>query len=172
MVMAVLGAGFETSYKALAACLWMLAEDAEAWKAMRTGAVSFASAFEELLRLASPVSVGRTATRDATVRGQRIKAGDSVLMCLPAANRDGAEFPDPEGLMLSRHPNRHLTFGTGIHRCIGMHVARLELSVALQEILEAFEQIWIPGDAGPIYSGSQAAGIIGLPFAFTRTAAA
>jgi cytochrome P450 len=168
MVMAVLAAGFETSYKAFTSFLWTLAEDAEAWKTIRSGAVSFASAFEELLRLASPVSVGRTATRDVTVGGQRIKAGDSVVMCLPAVNRDGAEFDDPESLLLSRQPNRHLTFGTGIHRCIGMHVARLELSVALQEVLTSFERIWIPADAAPVFSGSQAAGITALPLAFTR----
>jgi cytochrome P450 len=167
-VLALLNAGFETTYKTLAACLWHLAGDAAAWKALRSGAVPFEPAFEELLRLSAPVSVGRLATRDITVDGQGIEAGDWVLLCLPAANRDGAEFPDPESLVLSRQPNRHLTFGTGIHRCIGMHLARLELTVALQEALQRFERIWLPGDTPPTFSGSQAAGLVGLPLGFAR----
>ena len=165
-VLALLNAGFETTYKTLAACLWYLTEDAEAWKALRSGAVPFEPAFEELLRLSAPVSVGRLATRDVTVGGQCIKSGDWVLLSLPAANRDEEEFPDGESLVLSRQPNRHLTFGTGIHRCIGMHLARLELRIALQEMLRRFERIWIPDDTQPAFSGSQAAGIVGLPLSF------
>ena len=168
MVLALLGAGFETTYKGLAFCLWLLAEDGEAWKALKTGAVDFAVAFEELLRLSSPVSVGRTATRDVTIGGRTIKAGDSVLMLLPAANRDDAAFPDAEQLDLNRQPNRHLTFGAGVHRCIGMHLARLEITVALEELLAAFDRMWIPEGATPTFTGSQAAGIVNLPLAFTR----
>lgn len=168
-VAALLNAGFETTYKSLASCLWYLAENQEAWKALKTGAVSFETAFEELLRYTAPVSVGRTATRDVTVGGEVIKAGDWVLMCLPAVNRDENEFADPECLMLSRHPNRHLTFGTGIHRCIGMHVARLELSIALKQVLHDFEWISVPEGQTPVFDGSQAAGIVSLPTAFARS---
>jgi cytochrome P450 len=167
-ILALLGAGFETTYKALAFCLWTLAEDREAWKALKTGSVNFPIAFEELLRLSSPVSVGRTATRDICVGGQNIKAGDSVLMLIPAANRDEAAFPDAECLNLTRQPNRHITFGAGVHRCIGMHLARLELTVALEEVLAAFDRISVPEGSAPTFTGSQAAGIVNLPMAFER----
>jgi cytochrome P450 len=168
-ILALLGAGFETTYKGLAFCLWTLAEDKEAWKALKTGAVDFGTAFEELLRLSSPVSVGRTATRDVCVGGQTIRAGDSVLMLLPAANRDEAAFPDAACLDLTRQPNRHITFGAGVHRCIGMHLARLELTVALEEVLAAFDRISIPEGCGPTFTGSQAAGIVNLPLEFVRS---
>jgi cytochrome P450 len=167
-VLALLGAGFETTYKSLAYCLWLLAEDHEAWKALQTGAVEFAIAFEELLRLSSPVSTARTAARDVTVGSRTIKEGDSVLLLLPAANRDEAAFANAECPDLARQPNRHLTFGTGIHRCIGMHLARLELGIALQEVLQSFDRIWVPDGAAPTFVGSQAAGIVNLPIAFAR----
>lgn len=169
-ILALLGAGFETTYKALAYCLWTLAEDAESWKALKTGAVNFPIAFEELLRLASPVSVGRTATRDQCVGGQNIKAGDSVLMLLPAANRDEGAFRDAHCVDLNRQPNRHITFGAGVHRCIGMHLARLELTIALEEVLAAFDRISVPEGSGPTFTGSQAAGIVNLPLEFVRAA--
>jgi cytochrome P450 len=167
-ILALLGAGFETTYKALAFCLWTLAEDREAWKALKTGSVNFPIAFEELLRLSAPVSVGRTATRDICVGGRTIKAGDSVLMLLPAANRDDTAFSDAECLDLTRQPNRHITFGAGVHRCIGMHLARLELTVALQEVLAAFDRISVPEGCAPTFTGSQAAGIVNLPLEFVR----
>jgi len=98
----------------------------------------------------------------------RLKAGDSVLMLLPAANRDGAAFPDAECVDLTRQPNRHITFGAGVHRCIGMHLARLELTVALEEVLAAFDRISVPEGCGPTFTGSQAAGIVSLPMEFVR----
>jgi cytochrome P450 len=167
-VLALLGAGFETTYKALAYILWVLAEDTEAWKALKTGAVEFPVAFEELLRLSSPVSTARTAARDVCVGDRTIKAGDSVLLLLPAANRDENAFADAACLDMARQPNRHLTFGTGIHRCIGMHLARLELTIALQEVFAAFDRISIPEGASPTFMGSQAAGIVNLPMEFVR----
>ena len=170
-VLALLGAGFETTYKGLAFCLWTLAEDHEAWKAFKTGTVDFQAGFEELLRLSSPVSIGRTAMRDVCVGGRNIKAGDSVLLLLPAANRDEAAFGDAECLDLTRQPNRHVTFGSGVHRCIGMHLARLELTVALQEVFATFDRIWVPEGSAPTFTGSQAAGIVNLPIAFERAAA-
>lgn len=168
-VLALLNAGFETTYKTLAAMLWLLAQHPAAWEGLRSGAVPFEPAFEEMLRLSAPVSVGRLATRDVTIDGQCISSGDWVLLCLPAANRDEREFPDAESLTLSRQPNRHLTFGTGVHRCIGMHLARLELTIALREAFRAFERIWLSDDAPPTFSGSQAAGLVGLPLSFVRT---
>jgi cytochrome P450 len=75
----------------------------------------------------------RVATRDVEVAGFAVGAGEQVMALLGAANVDGAEFPDPDTLSWDREVNRHLAFGGGIHRCLGSHLARLELRVALRE---------------------------------------
>jgi hypothetical protein len=67
--------------------------------------------------------------------GMNFTKDDPVLLVWMAANRDPEEFPDPEEVLLDRDPNRHLAFGAGIHRCLGAHVGRLELRVALEEFL-------------------------------------
>ncbi len=97
-------------------------------------------AIEELLRWSSPVIyIRRTAACDLVIRGQPIAAGDPVAGFVASANFDGGEFPDPLELDLMRQPNRHLTFATGPHLCIGAHIARLELRVLFEELLDADE---------------------------------
>ncbi len=92
-------------------------------------------AIEELLRLESPVVVvPRLVARDVTMGGVELRAGDHVTLVLGAANSDGREFSDAEGADLDRDPNRHLAFGAGNHLCLGAHLARLELSVGLEEL--------------------------------------
>ncbi len=94
------------------------------------------SAREELLRWTSPVIyMRRTATRDATLAGQAIKAGDKVVMYFGAANRDPAVFARPDQLDLSRPENPQIAFGTGPHGCLGQHIARLEIDAMLREVL-------------------------------------
>jgi cytochrome P450 len=92
------------------------------------------SAVEELLRWESPVAgIARLAAQDGEVAGCPIKAGELVSISLGSANTDDAEFPDAYDVDLTRNPNRHLAFGGGVHRCLGSHLARLELRVALRE---------------------------------------
>ena len=88
---------------------------------------------EELLRWETPVMlVSRQASRDTEVRGCPIKAGEKVFVFLGAANTDEAEFPDADEVRFDREVNRHIAFGGGIHRCLGSHLARLELRAALR----------------------------------------
>ncbi|WP_165774265.1 cytochrome P450 [Mycolicibacterium sphagni] len=94
------------------------------------------SAVEELNRYFGIVSVARRATQDAVVGEQAIKQGDWVLCTLPSAGRDAAEFPDAETVDFHRSPNRHIGFGTGPHRCLGIHLARLEMRVLLEEMVK------------------------------------
>jgi cytochrome P450 len=95
---------------------------------------AIASIVEELLRWETPVMGGaRVATCDTEVEGFAISAGEQVMILYGAANVDGAEFPDPERLDWDRGTNRHLAFGGGIHRCLGSHLARVELRAALTE---------------------------------------
>ena len=93
------------------------------------------AAVEELLRWESPVpGVACVCTRDAEVAGEQLAAGTRVTVLLGSANTDDAEFPDAGTVDFDREGNRHLAFGGGIHRCLGSHLARLELRVALEEL--------------------------------------
>ncbi len=97
---------------------------------------------EELLRLDGPfVFIGRTVTEDCEVGGQTIKEGERVLISWASANRDESEFPDPDRFDLSRKSIRHLAFGAGPHRCAGSNFARMNLRIALEELLRRVENV-------------------------------
>jgi cytochrome P450 len=92
------------------------------------------NAIEELLRWETPVmGVARVAIQETELAGCPIHAGDQVMIMLGSANTDEAEFPDADQVRFDREVNRHLAFGGGIHRCLGSHLARMELRVALRE---------------------------------------
>jgi cytochrome P450 len=100
------------------------------------------SAVEELLRYDSPVQAAfRRALVDITIHGQTIPRGDHVLLLLGAANRDPAQFADPDRLDLGRRPNRHLAFSLGTHYCLGAWLARLEAQIAIQTLFRRFPQL-------------------------------
>jgi len=93
------------------------------------------AAVEELLRWESIVpAVPRVAMTDVEISGETVRAGESVMCMIGAANIDPGEFPDADVVDLERPGNRHLAFGGGLHRCLGSHLARLEMRVALEEI--------------------------------------
>ena len=91
------------------------------------------TAVEELLRWFAPVAPGRRLTRDAVVGGVPMSKDDRLLLLTASACRDDVEFPRPDVVDFRRYPNRHLGFGAGVHRCLGSHLARLELRTALSE---------------------------------------
>src|SRR6185295_18638285 len=95
------------------------------------------SAIEEMLRWVTPVvHFRRTATRDCEVRGQRIAAGDKVVVFYSSANRDEEVFADPDRFNITRSPNEHVAFGGGgAHFCLGANLARLEARRMLGEVL-------------------------------------
>lgn len=96
------------------------------------------AAIEELLRLHTPnIGFARTATRSTELAGRSIAAGERVALVYTSANRDPAEFPEPDRVVLDRTPNRHLAFGHGPHKCVGSALARLELRVFLETLLAA-----------------------------------
>jgi unspecific monooxygenase len=102
-------------------------------------------AIEELLRYDPPVQLtGRSALEEAEVGGERIAAGQLILLLTGAANRDPAVFPDPGRLDLTRSPERHLAFGLGIHFCLGAPLARLEGQIALAKLFE--RDVTLTGD--------------------------
>ncbi|MBM3674888.1 MAG: cytochrome P450 [Actinobacteria bacterium] len=112
-----------------------------------------ASAIEELLRSETPVmAVPRIIKADHEMRGTKIEAGDHAVLVLGAANTDGDEFADAESVVLERETNRHLAFGGGPHRCLGSHLARLELRVALEEFHRRIPDYHIPAGTELAYS--------------------
>jgi cytochrome P450 len=133
--MSVFLAGIDTTWSTLAHALWHLARDQDLQKKLREHPELMDSAREEFLRYYAPVSVARVAKSDTEVSGCPIAAGALVMIPFPSANRDADEFDDPETFDPERSPNRHVAFGLGIHRCVGVNLARLELSIALNEFL-------------------------------------
>jgi cytochrome P450 len=105
-------------------------------------------AVEEMLRWNSPVvHMARTATADVEIRGQRIRAGEVVVMLYGSANRDEDVFgPDSEEFRITRHPNPHIAFGCGEHSCVGAQLARLEATVLFDELLRRFPRLELMGN--------------------------
>jgi cytochrome P450 len=126
------------------------------------------AAVHELLRLDGPfVSVGRTATRDIEVDGNLIKRGDKVLIHWASANRDDDEFPDPHAFVLDRPDNRHVSFGMGPHRCTGVNLARLNLRIAMQEVLGRLDDITLQDGAEIHHHPGLTRSPLTLPIKFT-----
>ena len=129
-------------------------------------------AVDEFLRFEAPVQgFARTVTRDVTVGGCPIPAGETVFLLWGSANRDPEAFDRPDEMVLDRRPNRHLTFGVGGHRCLGAHLARVEMRVVLAETLRRLgdyavrhDEVRWPRSVGILYGRSH------IPATFTPAA--
>jgi cytochrome P450 PksS len=112
-----------------------------------------ALAVEEFLRFVSPVqfSKPRYVRRDVELDSVRLRKGDRVMVMLAAANMDPAEHEHPEELDLQRKPNRHISFGTGIHFCLGHQLARIEAACALQALFARWPRLQLAVDASEIH---------------------
>ncbi|WP_031153693.1 cytochrome P450 [Streptomyces xanthophaeus] len=127
-------AGNDTVRSAAPGGLLALAGEPQAYRELADGRVPVATAVEELLRVHPPVlSFRRTAAADTELAGQRIRAGDKVVVFHAAANHDERVFTAPERLALDRTPNLHVSFGDGPHVCLGAHFARLQLRTLHEE---------------------------------------
>jgi cytochrome P450 len=126
--------GLDTVTATLDCAIVYLARHPERRRMLVDDAAVTAGAIEELLRAESPVMVvPRVVKHDTTIDGVEIRAGDHATLCIGAANGDDAEFASSHDVDFARTPNRHLAFGGGPHRCLGSHLARMELRVALEE---------------------------------------
>jgi cytochrome P450 len=128
-------AGLDTVTATLTCSVAYLAQHPDHRDALARDLTQVPAAVEELLRWESPVpGVARVCTRDVELAGEQITAGTQVTVLIGSANTDDTEFPDADDVDFDRDGNRHLAFGGGIHRCLGSHLARLELHVALEEL--------------------------------------
>ncbi|MCZ7536461.1 MAG: cytochrome P450 [Acidimicrobiia bacterium] len=161
-------AGNETTRNLLSGGLLALAEHPDQRARLMSDRDLLPSAVEEMLRWVSPVmSFRRTATRDTEIRGVPIAAGESVVLFYPSANRDAEHFPDPSLFDVGRVPNDHLAFGgRGPHHCLGANLARMEIRVLFEEILERIPDFELTADPSRLRS-NLICGIKHLPIRFT-----
>ncbi|MEM7142001.1 MAG: cytochrome P450 [Actinomycetota bacterium] len=162
-------AGAETTRKAIAGGLWELVKAPDQLAALTADRSAMATTIEEIVRWTTPsVYKRRTATEDTELGGQRIRAGEKVVVWEMSANRDEDVFGDPFTFRFDRGPNNHVGFGHGPHFCLGANLARLEIDVMLNAILDRWTDIEITG--GPTWTRTnRLSGLKTLPIAFTDT---
>lgn len=159
----ILVAGIDTTWSNIGASVWHLAQTPTDRKRLIDEPDLIASAVEELLRAFSPVTMARLVAKDKELNGCLFKQGDMVLLPFPAANRDPSKFKDADKVILDRADNRHAAFGLGIHRCIGAYLARMEMTVAIQQLLKRVPDFQLAGET--TWSQGPIRGPRGLPIA-------
>jgi cytochrome P450 len=146
--MLLLLAGNETTTNLLGNALLCFNEYPEAWERLKQQPQLLPLAIEEVLRYRSPIQgVDRFTTVETQLGGQKIPAGQMVLAWMGSANRDETQFNRPDEFFIERDPNPHLSFGNGIHFCLGAPLARLEGKIALNAVLERLQNLRIDPNA-------------------------
>ncbi|MCT9932301.1 cytochrome P450 [Planotetraspora sp. A-T 1434] len=167
MALLLLIAGHETTANMLALGTFALLRNPAQLAAVRDDPAVVEDAVEELLRYLTIIHIGpvRTALEDVELDGHLIRAGESVTLSLPAANRDPERFADAEDLDVTRSAHGHLTFGHGIHQCLGQQLARTEMRVAYPALLRRFPglRLAVPAEEVPMRSNMSIYGVHRLP---------
>ena len=146
-------AGQETTVNGIGMSLWYLAEHPADKTRLMAEPALIPTAIEEFLRFMSPIQLlGRSTVQPVQVGGIEIPAGQTVAMGYGAANVDDEIFEQPEQCIIDRRPNPHIAFGTGPHSCIGAHLARLEMRVAIEEIFRRMPDYRLEDGTPPEYT--------------------
>jgi cytochrome P450 len=156
-------AGIDTTWSAIGSSLWHLATHPEDRRRLVEDPSLRATAVEEFLRAYAPVTMARLVKEDIDFGGVHMKAEDWVLLPFPAGNRDPERFERADEVVIDREVNRHAAFGLGIHRCVGSHLARMELRVALDVWLDRIPEFSLADPAGVRWSTGQIRGPRALP---------
>jgi cytochrome P450 len=156
-------AGIDTTWSAIGASLWHLARTPADRERLTADTAMLPTAIEEFLRAYAPVTMARLVKDDMTWHGIDMKADDWILLSFPAANRDPDQFDRADEVVIDREVNRHSAFGLGIHRCVGSHLARMELRVALEVWLARIPEFSLADQAGVVWSTGQIRGPRVLP---------
>ena len=148
----LLNAGHETTTNLIGNGLVALSEHPAEKRRLIENPALIKTAVEEMLRFESSNQLGNRMTIEPVeLGGVALQPGTPVTLCIGAANRDPAQFADPETLDIGRTPNRHLAFGTGAHQCAGMALARLEGAIAISRFLARFPDYALSGE--PVRGG-------------------
>ena len=159
----LLNAGHETTTNLIANALHTLTQWPQEKARLLDHPELIKTAVEEFLRFESSNQLGnRSSTRPADIGGVALPAESRITLCIGAANRDPAQFEEPDRLDLARHPNRHVAFGSGPHQCVGMHLARLEGRIAIGRFLARFPAYALAGE--PVRGGrARFRGFLSIP---------
>ena len=146
--------GNDTTRNSMSGGLWALCKNPAEWQKLRADPSLVTSLVPEIIRWQSPiVHMRRTAVADAELAGQRIKAGDKVVMWYISGNRDEDSIDNPNDFIVDRaRPRHHLSFGFGVHRCVGNRLAEMQLITLWEEILKRFPTIELLEEPERIYS--------------------
>ncbi len=153
LMVLLLVAGNETTRNGISGGVQLLIENPEERQKLLDDPSLLNSAIEEMLRVTTPiVSFSRTVTQDTELRGKRLGQGQKILLCYPSANLDPDEFEDPLAFRIDRNP-QHVAFGIGNHFCLGANLARMEMRVALEQVLLRLKDMEYAGE-GPVLTPS------------------
>jgi cytochrome P450 len=160
-------AGHDTTSASTAGAMQALANDPEQYARVRADRSLLPGIVEEAIRWTSPVQhFMRTAAKDCEIAGQQVKKGDWLMINYVAANHDPAQFRDPRRFDAARSPNRHLAFGAGAHQCLGLHLARLEMKILFEAILDRVASV-APASEAKRASSTFVGGLKTLPLRVT-----
>ena len=163
-------AGIDTTWSAIGSSLWHLARTPEDRERLVAEPELIPTAVEEFLRAYAPVTMAREVMKETVVSGCPVKPGNMVLLSFPAANRDPAVFPDADKVVIDRKENRHAAFGLGIHRCVGSNLARMEMTVAIEEWLKRIPDFRLDPAGRVTWSEGTVRGPRQLPMLFKKAA--
>jgi len=169
----ILIGGDETTRHVLSGGGWQVLADRRHWDRLVDDRSALPAAVEEMLRWVSPIkNMARTITRDTDLGGQHLEAGQQLLLLYSSANRDEEVFDNPFTFDIERRPNEHVAFGFGTHFCLGNSLARLELRVMFEQLLERLPDLeLVDPSAEPAYRAANfISGYEAMPVRFTPTA--
>jgi len=156
-------AGIDTTWSSIGASLWHLAQHPDHRQRLVEDPEVLPFAIEEFLRVYAPVTMARLVAEDVEVGGVCMRKDDWTLLPFPAANRDPEAFEDADQFIIDRKRNRHAAFGLGIHRCLGSNLARMELTVAVDEWMKRFPDFELSDPSAVRWSTGQVRGPRELP---------
>ena len=159
-------AGIDTTWSSIGSALWHLGSHPDDLARLNAEPDLLPTAVEEFLRFYAPVTMARIADEDIDYGDVHIKSGDKVLMNFPAACHDPEQFDQPDEFIIDRARNRHIAFGSGIHRCAGSNLARLEMNTALRVWLERIPEFRLSDPDSVKWAGGQVRGPRLMPMSF------
>jgi cytochrome P450 len=139
-------AGIDTTWSGIGSCIWHLAKNPGDRRRLAKEPALMPTAIEEFLRAYAPVTMAREVVKETNINGCTFKQGQMVMLSFPAANRDPEMFEDADKVIIDRKENRHAAFGLGIHRCVGSNLARMEMTVAVEEFLKRIPDFRLAGE--------------------------